>query len=144
MPMSWDLSSVNRCLDLCSDLSPLGLRRFEQQIEIHSNEETCVIVEEIPDQDPETGADNKAELISDPFLDDRFRRDLHTLRMFAIDYKDIDAARCVLRCLMKEVTSTGDISWIDTPEGISARDFLAKTDQDPQWDWRESKPSNEE
>ena len=136
LPPVWNLTSVARTLEACAHLKPSNLLAFDEQIEVWSPEGHGVIIEEMPDIDNQTGYLNKDELLSDPDIDERFRQDLPALVLFAADFDDVNIVRRVLRCVMEAAAKNGDTAWIDACNGTSASEFLARIDQDPQWDWR--------
>jgi hypothetical protein len=136
LSQTWNLTSLAKTLKSCAYLKPSNLLIFDEQIEVWSPEGSGVIIEEMPDIDHRTGYLNKDELLSDPGIDERFRQDLPALLLFAADFDDVNIARRVLRCVMEEAVRNGETAWIDACNGTSASQFLARTDQDPQWDWR--------
>jgi hypothetical protein len=92
-----------------------------------------LIVNEVPEA---AGAAAECEANGD--LDERFRREVGTLRFFTIRFSDVDVARRSLREIALAAVRNGDTVWIDTDYGwvLHAWDFLRRTDQDPRWDWR--------
>ena len=115
------------------------IKQFEDQIEITTPQETWIRVREMPDCDPEIAFDNKGEYISNQSLNAIFRNEIADLRMFVVRFNDLEITRGLLQHLMSEIINDRDIAWLDTDYGwvISARDFLARIAQDPNWDWRQ-------
>ena len=140
IPIEWTLTSIARCLAAEEVLKSVSIRLFDDQLEIlMSNEiDARVIIEEVSDSDPDADYDIKDELIADPLVSDQFRREIADLRILFARFNSIDLVRTVLHVLARNIVHDDGIGWIDTEHDlvISIRDFLARIDENPRWDWR--------
>lgn len=140
-PATWDLMAFGRFLDERAYDEPATFSAFEDQLQLVAKSGAWeLIVNEVVDRDAAV-----EEYESNDDLDDRFRREVGGLRLFAVRFGDIDMARRMLRGVAREIVRQGGTAWIDTDYGwvIHAGEFLKKTDDDAGWDWR-SVPSPKE
>jgi hypothetical protein len=137
LPPKWTLASIARTLSALE--IPLDVKVFEEQLDIYRSQAAWAVVEAIPDGEPGSDYNDKWDYMSDPHVDEQFRRDLGSLHLFSIRFNDIETARRILYLIMSNVVDDGDIAWIDTEYEwvVSAKDFITRTDRKPDWDWKD-------
>lgn len=135
-PSTWDLSSFGKFFDTIACDEAIKLSKFDDQLQaVAEDARWKLIVNEASDT-----AAAAEEYAANDDLDERFRREVGTLRFFTIRFDDVDVTRRLLRTIAQAAVSSGETSWIDTDYGwvIHARDLLKRTDQNPRWDWRQA------
>ena len=133
-PSTWDLAWFGKVFEsgACDDAA--NFSRFDDQLQLVADDARWkLIVNE--------GADAAAvaeEYATNDDLDERFRREVRTLRFFRIRFDNVDVTRRALRAIAQAAVSSGETAWFDTDYGwvIHATDLLKRTDQNPSWDWR--------
>lgn len=138
LPSRWGIALLARSFNMQDRSEHETIKLIDDKLILSIPEVIWMTAEEMPDRDMATGHYYKDNYKSNSSLDEQFRRDISELRLFRIRLNDIESARLVLRRIMQQVINSGESAWIDTDYGwvISAKDFLLRTDQDPNWDWR--------
>ncbi|MFO0641693.1 MAG: hypothetical protein U0183_20885 [Polyangiaceae bacterium] len=133
-PSTWDLASFGEVFETiaCDDAAKFS--KFDDQVQVVAADARWkLIVNETSD-----AAAAAEEYATNDDLDERFRREVGTLRFFTIRFDDVDVTRRALRAIAQAAVSRGEIAWIDTDYGwvIHACDLLKRIDKNPRWDWR--------
>jgi len=138
---SWELASFARFLEAIARDEAGKFSAFDDQLQVTIGDaETylgyVVIINEATDRAEIAAEYATFDVFNDP--GERFRREVGKLRFFSVRFRNFDVTRRFLSAIARDVLSRGETAWIDTDYGwiIHMSDFLKKTEEDANWDWR--------
>ena len=140
VPKAWDFASLAECLDL-KDLDKVyAISGDSNYLRISTPTGGWAQTDNPADKDLNHDNDYRVDYETNDYLCKDFRKDVAGLRFFSFRFNDISLMRRVLVCVMRQTVAHNEIGWIDTDYGwvVSAREFLHKVEQEPNWDWRTS------
>ena len=139
-PSTWSLTAFTGFLETLAYDESAVLTKLDHQLEVVAKDARWkLIVNEVSDT-----AAFVEEYASNDDLDERFRREVGSLRFFIVRFDDVGVTRRVLRSFAKSAVGHGESAWIDTDYGwvIHAWEFLKRTERDALWDWRRAPDEN--
>ncbi len=133
-PEGWDLASFAVFFDKIAAERSVRFSAFDRQLQVAPEDLRWLLVM----SETNRSADAVNDYATHEELDSRFRSEVRSLRLFSLDFNDVDVARELLRSVAQAAVTRGETLWIDTDYGwvLDARDFLRRIEQDPRWDWR--------
>jgi|GEM_PF-4590599 len=138
----WELASFARFLEAIARDEAAEFSALDDQLQVIAKGEGwrliwSVIVKECTDR-AEIAAEYETFDVFDD-ADERFRQEVDKLRFFVVRFNNIDVTRRFLSAIARDILGRGETAWIDTDYGwiIHMSDFLKKTEEDANWDWRE-------